>query len=491
MATYRPTAGRSGADVNFENAVRAREARTNAGLLNPGFAPVAVAPGWDAFYGGLDRSRQDAADAGMGFSANLGGIGRFDAPAVDHGVGGGGMGLADAGNPDALRQIALKQFADAQRDDAIKQMQASYDQHVLDSVGAPRERVSATTESTDANGKKTYTIQNAEPDTRTDRERLVQDAPGSMRPALDAALSPLDLAERKQALAERTERAAEASNPLLSTSNIIGRSLQLTDASGAPLQGQAVLDKLAPAVRNQVQSILDGRQSMPTGTATKDPYWKAIIQIANQVDPSFDAVNYNARANTRKDFTSGKSAGQINAINTAIGHLSDLAATGEKLGNTGMDWVNKIYNYLTPGGTDRGVAINNFNTLKEGVGTELMRVWRQAGAGSEKEIQDWKSTIDAAKSPEELRGAFGTIGGMLESKLSSLDNQYQQGMGTDKISIISPEARARLDKLQGATTAKPTTAAQPKVGDVVNVGGKRIKISAIHPDGSFDGDPEK
>jgi hypothetical protein len=37
----------------------------------------------------------------------------------------------------------------------------------------------------------------------------------------------------------------------------------------------------------------------------------------------------------------------------------------------------------------------------------------------------------------------------------------------------------------------PTAAAAggPKVGDTVMVGGKKIKISAIHPDGTFDGDP--
>lgn len=228
-----------------------------------------------------------------------------------------------------------------------------------------------------------------------------------------------------------------------------------TDAQGAPLMGDALLQTLPAAKQKLLTSVLEGRQSIPTGAALKDPYWKDVIETANLVDPNFDTVNYNARANARKDFTSGKAAGQINAINTVIGHLHDLADVGSKLDNTGYDFVNAIRNKLTSGGSPRGVAINNFETLKEGVATELMRTWRQVGAGSEKEIEDWKAQISSAKSPQELQGAFKTIGGMLESKLGALDSQYKQGMGTDKVTAITPESRQRLDALQGLAAAPP------------------------------------
>jgi hypothetical protein len=234
-----------------------------------------------------------------------------------------------------------------------------------------------------------------------------------------------------------------------------------TDANGAPLTGDALLSKVAPPIAATVRAVLDGRQAIPSGTATKDPYWKGVIALANQVDPNYDTVDFNARNKTRQDFTSGKSAQQINAINTVVGHLHDLSGAGDKLDNTGVDWFNGLRNrFLTSGGSTRGVALNNFNTLKEGVANELMRTWRQSGAGSEKEIEDWKSTIDASKSPEELQGAFKTIGGMLESKLGALDSQYKQGMGTQAVSAITPESRTRLDALQGMG-GKPAGAADP------------------------------
>jgi hypothetical protein len=36
--------------------------------------------------------------------------------------------------------------------------------------------------------------------------------------------------------------------------------------------------------------------------------------------------------------------------------------------------------------------------------------------------------------------------------------------------------------------ATPATAAQFKVGDIVSVKGQKLRITAIHPDGTFDGD---
>jgi hypothetical protein len=492
---------------NFAAAARERDLRQ--ARINEGEDPVTLAqasylgPEWDAFYGSLRQKADDAAASGMGFKADLTGIGQ-------NGGGLQGGGLAYPSDDGAVaKNVMLGRMADENRarllsdadrarglqQDAVNGMQTGYERQVLASGQLPPDAHDTSIQRDDHGNVVSVSASPSQP--LSDRARLLRSAPPQARPQLEKLFADLDAQNTNTALAVRKENAAEASNPLLSFRDAAGKPLSLTDANGAPLQGADALARLPDTVRNQVQGVLDGRQPLPTGTATKDPYWKAIIQLANQVDPTFDAVNYNARANTRKDFTSGKSAGQINAINTAVGHLHDLASTGEKLGNTGIDWANKIYNMLTPGGTDRGVTINNFQTLKEGVGTELMRVWRQVGAGSEKEIEDWKSTIDATKSPEELRGAFKTIGGMLESKLSALDEQYKQGMGRTDVSAISPESRKKLDALQGVTTAAAPAgpasgpASGPKIGDIVSVGGKRVRISALHPDGTFDGDPVK
>ena len=61
----------------------------------------------------------------------------------------------------------------------------------------------------------------------------------------------------------------------------------------------------------------------------------------------------------------------------------------------------------------------------------------------------------------------------------------------DEIVGADTAARKKLGDLekQGSAFAKP--AASHKVGDTVSIGNKKIKISAIHADGTFDGDEVK
>lgn len=444
---------------NFGAAMRERDrrlGRINEGEDLAGLNQSAyLGQGYDAFFGSLRELQDAAAQQGMGFRADLSGLGRDDAQT-------GGLGSLNpleaqslkyqvmnaASNDEAQRRQAQNAAQDAYakqlQQGNINDLHTAYQQHVLASA-VPPAAAPVTERGTDMAGNLAFRMRpnpNESP-----YQRLASTLPGGAQPALAAQLAQMDerrsadeLAARKQAEVERANRAKEAVNAPF---------VPPTDASGTPLTGAAVLQGLPTTKQNMVKRVLSGEQAIPTGAALKDPYWKGLIEVAGLVDPNFDTVNYNARNKTRQDFTSGKAAGQVNAINTVIGHLSDLAEQGGKLGNTGMDWVNAVYNKLTPGGTQRGVTINNFETLKEGVANELMRVWRQVGAGSEKEIEDWKATIGASKSPEELQGAFKTIGGMLESKLGALDSQYKQGMGTDAVSAIMPESRQRLDALQG------------------------------------------
>lgn len=360
----------------------------------------------------------------------------------------------DARAPRAASLRALTAGADIAEAQARQVQGAEQDQEALDRALQTGGRPAAPIVQQPGGGYVAAPDPNAPPTTSAEqRANVLKMVPGHVGLMLqkewavkDADAAKAQLERDKLTEVQRKDRATEkAAAPFVPP----------TDATGAPVMGEALLKTLPDAKQKLVTAILEGRQALPSGAALKDPYWKGIIETANAIDPNFDTVNFNARANTRKDFTSGKAAGQINAINTVVGHLHDLADTGEKLGNFGLNWMNKIYNAITPGGTNRGVALNNFETLKEGVSTELMRTWRQVGAGSEKEIEDWKAQLEATKSPEELRGAFKTIGGMLESKLNALDSQYKQGMGTDKISAITPESRAKLDALQGVKAGAP------------------------------------
>lgn len=439
---------------NLSASARERERRLAMSLDSPGTQGLAQAaylgPSWDAFYGSLREGGSRLSGAGMAAPdsdvANSADANTARTLGINHYLG----DLTDQ------RRLTAQQLQQEQaRTDLTKTAAAEAasdlaQREQMDRSLAPIAEQQITTRTPGVDDTPdTITMR---PATReTSRARLLASVPGHLRPQIEAQLAASDAKllneqndARKLSETERHNKAGEAAASPFAA---------ITDPTGAPVTGPDVLARVPPQVAATVKAVIDGRQALPSGTALKDPYWKGIIGLVQQTDPTFDAVNFNARNATRQDFTKGKAAGQINAINTVIGHLSDLADTGGKLGNTGLNWANAVYNKLTPGGSERGVHLNNFETLKEGVANELMRVWRQVGAGSEKEIEDWKATIGSTKSPEELQGAFKTIGGMLESKLGALDSQYKQGMGTDKVTAVTPESRKRLDTLQGLGAA--------------------------------------
>jgi hypothetical protein len=208
---------------------------------------------------------------------------------------------------------------------------------------------------------------------------------------------------------------------------------------------EAYLQTLQGNLGTTVKAIAEGRMPLPSGFALKSPYWQNMLAMVAKYDPSFDAVNYNARAATRRDFTSGKSAAQINALNTVAGHLASLSSAADALNNRWSPTWNTIANAFETGSGD--ARVKQFETTKNAVADELTRVWRQSG-GSEADIQSWNKQLDSAGSPKQLHGVIAQIGELLQSKLDSMGSQYGQGMGTSPVKVITPHAEQTIQKLQ-------------------------------------------
>lgn len=235
-------------------------------------------------------------------------------------------------------------------------------------------------------------------------------------------------------------------------------------ASSQPqLSGNDYLKTLPPQIATQVKALAEGRMQFPGGFALKSPYWQQMVSAVSTYDPSFDAVNYNARAATRKDFTSGKSAQNINALNTVIGHLQTLSDAADKMNNSSIPaWNNVANTAISAAGDPR---VNNFNITKKAVVDELTRVYRGSG-GSEGDIKTWSDAINATGSPAQLHEAIAQIGDLLESKVNALGDQYNQGLGTtsNPIRLTTPKAESSLAILRKrsgapieATRQIPTT----------------------------------
>lgn len=233
---------------------------------------------------------------------------------------------------------------------------------------------------------------------------------------------------------------------------------QVFNGGASDLHGEDYLSSIDPKQANIVKALGQGRMQFPTGAALKSPYWQNMLTSVGQYDPSFDAVNYNARSAARKDFTSGNSAKSINALNTVAGHLNALSDAADGLNNTSFPLVNNVKNYVSSnvGNSD----VKKFDLTRKAVVDELTRAYRGSG-GSEGDIKSWTDSLGDANSPQQLHDVIGQIGELLESKINALGDQYNQGMGTTSqpISLVSPKARQTLDKLQGR--ASSTTVAPP------------------------------
>jgi len=229
-------------------------------------------------------------------------------------------------------------------------------------------------------------------------------------------------------------------------------------AFGDPTKtGDAYLQSLDPAMQRQVLALDQGRMQFPSSFALKTPYWQGLLQAVGQYDPSFDAVNYNSRNQTRKNFTAGKEAGQVNALNTVAQHLAQLQADANALNNRSFTPYNTLANAIES--KTGAPQLTNFERDRLPVVQELERVWRGTG-GSEGDIQEWTKNLSSSSSPQQFNDAFAHIANLIHGKLAALRDQYMQGMGNthDAFQFLTPSTRAIFQSLGGEPVGKETTA---------------------------------
>jgi hypothetical protein len=250
----------------------------------------------------------------------------------------------------------------------------------------------------------------------------------------------------------------------------------LGTAIDSGVSGEAFLANLNPLMANQVKMIAEGRMQLP---ASRSKMFKPYLDAVTQYDPNFDAVNYNARAMTRKAFTAGVEGRQVNALNTVIGHIHELATQVRNLNNDGgyplATTVNRLANAAKRSAGDPNIT--NFETNAKAVADEIVKVWRSTG-GSVHDIEEAQKALESSQSPAQLMGALTTYGRLLKSKLDAMNDQYAGGMGVaaDDHTLLTPEAVSALKELgvEVSETAKPVNTKITKTlkfdaqGNIVN-----------------------
>jgi len=225
--------------------------------------------------------------------------------------------------------------------------------------------------------------------------------------------------------------------------------------------GDDLLKTMPQPIADQVKALAEGRMAFPAGFALKSPYWQTMISLVSAYDPSFDAVNYNARNKVRQDFTSGKSAENLKALNTAMAHLDSL--------NTAMSSLNNFGGVLTPLNAPTNYVESTLGDPRqkdvqlktEAVSNELAKVFRSSGM-SQSDIGRWQDTISPNMSPAQQKAVVQGALDLMNGRIQALGDTYSKGLGTtgDGLQLLSPKAQQTYQKLSGQapTTAAATTA---------------------------------
>lgn len=234
------------------------------------------------------------------------------------------------------------------------------------------------------------------------------------------------------------------------------KSAQAASLGDPSLQGDAYLQSVQdPGMRSLVKSIAEGRTQVPRIYRSAKAGEIGATQIAEavaQFDPSFNAQDFNSRNRTRIEFTSGATGKQINAINTAIGHLESYVNDFQKLDNFHSGIGSQPLNAILNAGRDfnNDPRLNPVRTDISAIAGELTRVYRQAG-GTESDIAAWKAGLGTSNSPESAMASIKAMATLLQSKLSAMQQQYSLGMGSADapLPILNAHSIDALSKITG------------------------------------------
>ena len=236
-----------------------------------------------------------------------------------------------------------------------------------------------------------------------------------------------------------------------------------SSAVGSALHGEEFLKTLDPAIADEIKGYAEGRIPYSPTMASK-PRGMALTKLIMQYDPSFDAINYASRNSTRRDFTSGASAKNITSFNTAIGHIQHLSDAVEGLNNSGYPLWNTAANAVARNTSpDFAAREKKFMTARMAVAEELAKAFKGTGATNLEELHAWQQAINSADSPQALKASIQEAMRLLKSRIDSLGEQYNRGMGTtkDPIELLAPEARAAWGKLSGGGGGHGQPSLQP------------------------------
>lgn len=196
---------------------------------------------------------------------------------------------------------------------------------------------------------------------------------------------------------------------------------------------EEALKQKDPVSARAARALIEGRGPPVTAYSSRNPKLAKLIELAQQIDPTFDVTTAAARRKTRMDYSPGGKEGQkFISANTVIGHLGSLAKSVEALDNSDYPWWNAIANPAAVAAGDKKTqaALSRANQDIHAVASELRRLFVQTGGGTLQELNAWESTIGNSSSPEQFKAAINEAVRLAKSRIDPSVDAYNATMGT-------------------------------------------------------------
>lgn len=256
--------------------------------------------------------------------------------------------------------------------------------------------------------------------------------------------------------------------------NVAQPANNFTDVNGMKLSPQAsegsnveYFESLPAHVKPMVNAVLENRIPLVGKTPLSKPAMTQLFDIVSNVDPTYDATNFQKRQQTATAFAKGKQADAVRGANQALYHMGNLYQRAEDLNNTSVlpAIVNPIVNFIEEKGFgDPRQA--KFRQSAQAVASELRRVFAGSGGGSLAELQKWESSLPENASEAQQKAYIQNGLDLLKGGLDALNSQYQAGMGLnrDVSDLLSPQARKVFNSLQAGQNPniKPSKVQPPQ-----------------------------
>lgn len=280
---------------------------------------------------------------------------------------------------------------------------------------------------------------------------LINGGPASpTTPGKEGAASPAATPDQPPAAAAAAAPAVRLPGAVGNATNLDVLKAARPDLNLEPLKGKS------PMVVGLMMQVIDGRATLPP-LGSRSPDALMIRALASEIDPTLDEASSKGRMATRVAFTSGPEARNITALNTALGHAGVVADAFDKLGNFGNKPTNYVWNEIAQQlGSEK---YSNASVAVGALASEARKVFAGGtGGGGLTELENWEKSFPINGSPSQQRGALQQFVTLLDSRLQSLGDQYNRGMGVtgDPMSFLEPHARAAFTKLSGAAPDEPT-----------------------------------